>query len=61
MQRVGLVAHFDGVAGVVAALVAGYQVEALREQVNYLALALVAPLRADDYDDVTHKDSVISD
>ena len=41
----------DGVARVVAALIARHHVEALGEQVNDLALALVAPLRADDDDD----------
>ena len=37
----------DGVAGVVAALVAGDDVEARREQIDDLALAFVAPLRAE--------------
>ena len=37
----------DGVAGVVAALVAGDDVEPLGEQVDDLALPLVAPLGAD--------------
>ena len=38
----------DGVAGVRAALVAADDVRLLREQVDDLALALVAPLRTDD-------------
>src|SRR5947209_18693890 len=48
MQRVRLLADFDGVAGVVTALIARDHVEALGEEVNDLALAFVAPLRADD-------------
>ena len=40
------VAELDGVAGVVAAVVAGDDVEAVGEQVDDLALALVAPLSA---------------
>ena len=43
-----LVADDDRVAGVVAALVAGDDVEPLGQQVDDLALALVAPLGADD-------------
>ena len=35
-----------GVAGVVAALIAGHDVEALGEQVDDFAFAFVAPLRA---------------
>ena len=48
MEDEGLVAVDDGVAGVVAALVAGHDVEPLRQQVDDLALPLVAPLGADD-------------
>ena len=58
VQGVGLVADFDGVARVVAALIARDEVETLREQVNNLALALVAPLRADDYDNHSFQFSV---
>ena len=43
------VAH-DGVAGVVAALEADHEVRLLGEQVDDLALALVAPLGAHDHD-----------
>ena len=43
-----LVADLDGVAGVVAALVARDDGERLCEQIDDLALALVAPLGADD-------------
>ena len=46
----------EGVAGVVAALEAGDDVGALGEPVDELALALVAPLRA-DHDDVGHASS----
>ena len=42
--------HVDGVPGVVAALVAGDDREVRREQVDDLALALVAPLRAEHCD-----------
>ena len=38
----------DGMAGVVAALVADDQIRLLREEVRDLALAFVAPLRSDD-------------
>src|SRR2546423_14549724 len=60
MQCVRLVADFDGVAGVVTALVARDHVEALGQEVNDLALALIAPLRADDYDDHSFQFSVFS-
>ena len=43
----------DRVAGVVAALIARHDVEALGEQIDDFAFALVAPLRAED-DDVVH-------
>ena len=43
-----LAAGDDGVPGVRPALVAADHIRALREQVDDLALALVAPLRADD-------------
>ena len=49
VQRVRLVAGHDGVARVVAALVARDHVAALGEQVNDLALALIAPLGADHH------------
>jgi len=48
-----LVADDDGVAGVMAALVAHHVVELVREQINQLALAFIAPLRAEN-DDVAH-------
>ena len=48
-----LLADIDGVAGVVAALVARDDVEPVREQVDDLALAFVAPLRA-QHDHITH-------
>ena len=44
------VADDDGMSGVGAALVADDQVGPLREDVDELALALVAPLSADDHD-----------
>ena len=42
--------HVDGVAGVVATLVAGHDREVRGEEVDDLALALVAPLRAEHRD-----------
>ena len=55
-QLVGLVADDQRVAGVVAALEAHHHVGAAGEPVDDLALALVAPLGADD-GDVTHENS----
>jgi len=49
-QLVGLVAHHQRVAGIVAALEAHHDLGAAGEPVHHLALALVAPLRADDGD-----------
>jgi hypothetical protein len=43
-----LAADGDGVAGVVAAAIAGHDGRALGQPVGDVALALVAPLRADD-------------
>ena len=48
-ELVRLAVGDDRVAGVRAALVAADEVGVLREQVDDLALALVAPLRADDH------------
>ena len=45
----GLGADDDGVAGVVAALVAHDVADALGQEVGRLAFALVAPLQADDH------------
>ena len=45
----GLAVGDDGVPGVRATLVTADEVGVLREQVDDLALALVAPLRTDDY------------
>ena len=50
VQGVLLVADDDGVTGVVAALVADDVVDRTAEQVGRLALALVAPLGADQHD-----------
>ena len=50
VQRVLLVADDDRVAGVVAAVELDDVVDAAAEQVGGLALALVAPLGADDHD-----------
>ena len=55
MEDEALLAHLDGVAGVVAAVVAGHDLDLLREQVHDLALAFVAPLGADHHD-VWHAD-----
>ena len=48
-----LFADEDGVAGVVAALIARHDIEVLGEEIDDLSLAFVAPLRAQD-DDVFH-------
>ena len=48
-ELVRLVADDDRVPGVRPAVVAADDVGVLREQVDDLALALVAPLRADDH------------
>ncbi|CAB4971131.1 unannotated protein [freshwater metagenome] len=45
-----LVADDDGVAGVVAALVANDVVNATAEKIGRLALAFIAPLRPDEND-----------
>jgi len=42
------------VPGVVAALEAGYRRGALGQQVDDFALAFIAPLDADDDDELTH-------
>ena len=49
VQLEDLVADHDGVAGVVAALVADDHRDLLGEEVGGLALALVAPLEPDDH------------
>ncbi len=50
VQRVAFVADDHGVPGVVAALIADDVVNPVAEQVGGLALAFIAPLRADDHD-----------
>jgi hypothetical protein len=50
-----LLADLDGVAGVVAAVEAGHDLDLLGEQVHDLSLAFVAPLGA-DHDNVGHAD-----
>ncbi len=52
MQGEVAVAELDRVPGVVAAVVAGDDVEAVGEKVNDLALPLVAPLSAQDRHDL---------
>ncbi len=54
VEHVLLASHHHGVAGVVAALVAHHHVDVRRDDVDDLALALVAPLRADHHD-VRHR------
>ena len=49
LEGEGLAVDHDGVAGVVAALVADDQVHLLGEEVGELPLALVTPLGADDH------------
>ena len=48
LEGEGLAVHHDGVAGVVAALVADDQLHLLGQEVGELALALVTPLGPDD-------------
>ena len=52
VEREVLVAELDGVAGVVAAVIARHDVEAVRQEVDELALALVSPLPAQDGQDL---------
>src|SRR5271166_1529421 len=49
LQRERLAVHDDGVAGIVAALVADDQIHVLGEEVGELALPLVAPLGSDHH------------
>ena len=49
LEGIGLPIDHDGVAGVVAALVADDQRHLTREEVGELALALVPPLRSHDH------------
>ena len=58
-QLVGLVADDERVAGVVAALEAHDDIGALRQPVDDLALALVAPLGA-DHRDVRHSNAPLA-
>ena len=53
VQDVLALADDDGVAGVVASLVAGHDVKAFGDEVDDFPLAFVSPLRADD-DGVGH-------
>ena len=50
MQDERLVSNLNRVAGVMAALITDDDVEALREQIDNLALTFIAPLGADDSD-----------
>ena len=49
MEDIFLVADFNGVAGIVAALVADHPVNVGGQNVNYFTFALIAPLGADQY------------
>ena len=54
-RKDGLVAaDHQCVAGVVTALKAGHRGGALGQQINNLAFAFIAPLRADDDDELPH-------
>jgi hypothetical protein len=55
MQYKRFVAHLNGMAGVVPALIAGHDVEVFGQKVNDLAFALITPLSADDYNYFRHK------
>ena len=51
MQYERSITNLDGVAGIVSALIANNNVEALRQKIDYLPFAFVSPLGADnDYD-----------
>ena len=50
MQDEGLIANLYRVTGIVPALIADDDVEALSEQVDYLTFSFIAPLGADDSD-----------
>ena len=49
----------DGVAGVVPALIARHDVEALGKQIDHFAFAFVAPLRAEN-DDIAHPQTIVA-
>ena len=52
-ELIGLIAHHQGVAGVVAALEADHHIRTVGQPVDQLALALIAPLGA-DHGDIGH-------
>ena len=55
------IADLNGMPGVVSALIARHDVEALGEQIDDLAFAFIAPLGA-DYDDIkTNQAFLLSD
>ena len=54
MQNVPLVSDADGVSGVVSALITCDAVEFFRENVDDLALSLIAPLDAYNCEIVVH-------
>ena len=54
MQHGFLAADHQGVASIVAALEADHAADVLRQQIDDLALALVAPLSAQHHDRLTH-------
>ena len=47
----GSITHLNRVSGVVAALITRHDVEVFGKEIDYLALTLIAPLRADYNDD----------
>ncbi len=53
LQYEFLAADEDGMAGIVAALIASHGIKLFREQVDDFALAFVAPLRSENYQ-ITH-------
>jgi hypothetical protein len=55
MQHERLIADLHGMAGVVSALVARNDLEALGKQIDDLAFSFVAPLGADDCNHFRHK------
>ena len=55
MEHKRLVANLNGVAGIMSALIARHDVEALSKQIYNLAFAFVSPLSADDDNNLGHE------
>jgi hypothetical protein len=53
-----LIAHYDSVAGIRAALKTNDYIGILGEDINYFSLSFIAPLGADNYD-IGHSKSLV--